>query len=186
MNRKIMMIIYIVIIFQNIFAEGKNRDYIDITDIESNINNLRTEVIRSNNYVPNKIDYKGINVKEFSSEWISLYVFENETLYKNDLDKLNDVNSYGTDLTLCIQKDEFIIINGLYKKNDNSTGAFIAKINSKNNSIMEILEINENRDKPIYFKDDGNRFFIVKRLYSSNFIYAFYENITELHREIYD
>lgn len=183
MFRKYVFFIFIILNVTIVFSE----DFIDITDIEAT-RVKRKEIIskKGEKYIPNLTSYNDIPIKNFSSDWEMFYIFEKEKLLKNDIENLIDVNNDGSNLCLTIEKNDFVLICGLYVKANAEEGSFVAKLDKNKKNVLETLEMNGKREKPIYLKDDGNRFFIVKRLYSANLLYAYYDNIKVLHREIYN
>jgi len=181
--RRYIFFIFIILNVSNVFSV----DFIDIADIEATRIKRKENISKKDEkYIPNLTSYNDIPIKSFSSDWEMFYIFEKEKLLKNDIENLIDVNNDGSNLCLTIIKNDFVLICGLYVKKNGEEGSFVAKLDKNKKIVLEILEMNGKREKPIYLEDDGNRFFIVKRLYSANFLYAYYDNITVLHKEIYN
>ena len=87
---------------------------------------------------------------------------------------------------LSIVKEDYVIVCGLYIKKDGNKGSFIAKLNSEKTAVLELLELDDGRDKLIYLEDRGDIISIIKRLYSVNLYYVDCDDITVLKQLSYD
>ena len=164
-----------------------------VTNCNSTEGNANPRIIKAEDgnksydvYIPISTKYNKINIQDFSNEWESFCVFDEDFISEKDSIKLKDVRNDGSNVVFNIQKDNFIIICGLYCKKDGNNGAFLAKLNNEKNAVLELLELNDGRDKLIYLEDRGDMISIIIRLYSVNLYYVDYDDITILKRLSYD
>lgn len=137
-------------------------------------------------YIPISTNYNGINIHDFSDEWECFCVFDEDFISEDDSIKLKNVRTDGSNIDFYIQKENFIIICGLYCKKNGNKGSFLAKLNNEKTAVLELLELNDGMDKLIYLEDRGDIISIIKRLYSVNLYYVDYDDITILKRLSYD
>lgn len=137
-------------------------------------------------YIPISTKYNGIDRNEFSQDWEYFCIFDEEHIAENDLNMLEDVRKDGNNITLSIVKEDYVIVCGLYIKKDGNKGSFIAKLNSEKTAVLELLELDDGRDKLIYLEDRGDIISIIKRLYSVNLYYVDCDDITVLRQLSYD
>lgn len=107
-------------------------------------------------YIPIADHYKTLSVKDFNKDWKYFCVFS--------LDNMNDEvkkKCEGNARDVCIVRDDFKLIIGLFQKENSETvGAYIAKISPDESRLIQLCTLSDDYNKQITLIDKGDYFWV--------------------------